>query len=68
MRFDSDAVAYFAGCYRGMDGNDFAGGFVAQTMRGCHLPGTDAAMLPEVDVRTGLLNMSDKYEGRSVMG
>ena len=68
MRFDSDAVAYFVGCYRGMVGDDFAGEFVAQNMRGCDLPGTDAAMLPEVDVRTGLLNMSDKYEGGSVMG
>lgn len=42
-----------------MDCDDFAGRFVAQNMRGCYLPGTDATMLPEVDVGAGLLSRLD---------
>jgi len=52
MRFDGNAITHaeLGNCW--MHGNHHASGFVAQDVRVGDLPGTDATMLPEVNVGT----------------
>lgn len=50
VRLDGYAVAGFQGCDGGVDGEDYAGGFVAEDVVVLDDHGADAAGVPEVDV------------------
>lgn len=56
--FDGDAVADTVGGDGGVGGDDDAGGLVAEDVRVGYDHGTDAAGVPEVDVRAGRVWMS----------
>lgn len=50
--FDSNAVAWLEGLHVGSYSNNLAGGFVTEDMVATHDHGADAAVVPEVNVRS----------------